>query len=69
MDEGWGGEGDKIKRDTMIGDYENGGLKMAVVRLFARALKSTWIKKYIDTMQNGKYFSTYNCKISVALPF
>ena len=24
----WGGKGDKIKRDTMISDYEHGGLKM-----------------------------------------
>ena len=51
----WGGKGDKIKRDTMISDYEHGGLKMMDVRLFARALKSTWIKKYLDAENHAKW--------------
>ena len=38
----------------MISDYEHGGLKMIDVRLFARALKSTWIKKYLGTENHAK---------------
>ena len=50
-----GGKGDKIKRDTVISDYEHGGLKMIDVGPFARVLKSTWIKKYFDTDNHAKW--------------
>ena len=30
----WNGKGDKIKRDVMISEYEDGGLKMIDIRLF-----------------------------------
>ena len=46
--------GDKIKRDIMIADYDQGGLKMVDVPLFAKSLKSTWIKKYSDQNNRGK---------------
>ena len=36
-----------MKRDIMINDYENGGLKMIDIKLFNRALKSDWIKKIL----------------------
>ena len=41
----WDGKGDKIKRDIMISDYEDGGLKMIDIRLFTQALKLSWVKK------------------------
>ena len=50
-----GGKGDKIKRDIMISDYEHGGLKMIDVGPFARVLKSTWIKKYLETDNHAKW--------------
>ena len=67
----WDGQGDKIKRDTMISDYEQGGLKMVDIKIFSKALKSTWIKKYLDQNNHAKWklFLTCNCKISVVLPF
>ena len=34
----WDGKGDKIKRDIMISDYENGGLKMIDIKVFNRAV-------------------------------
>ena len=52
--EGGGGGVDKIKRDIMIADYDQGGLKMVDVPLFAKSLKSTWIKKYLDQSNRGK---------------
>ena len=39
----------------MISDYEKGGLRMIDVRIFSRALKSTWIKKYLDTHNAAKW--------------
>ena len=51
----WDGKGDKIKRDIMISDYENGGLKMIDIKSFNKALKSTWIKKYLDKDNHGKW--------------
>ena len=44
----WSGRGDKIKRDVMISDYKNGGLRMIDIKSFNKALKSTWVKKYLD---------------------
>ena len=35
----WDGKGDKIKRHTMISDYESGGLKMIGIKSFNKALK------------------------------
>ena len=39
----------------MISDYENGGLRMIDIKLFNNALKLSWIKKYLDTENHGKW--------------
>ena len=46
----WSGMGDKIKRDVMISDYKNGGLRMIDIKSFNKALKSTWVKEYLDNL-------------------
>jgi len=52
----WSDKGDKIKRKVMINDYENGGLRMIdVEESFNKALKSTWVKKYQDQGNQGKW--------------
>ena len=51
----WNGKGDKVKRKLMINDYCDGGLKMIDLFSFNKSLKSTWIKKYLDTSNNGKW--------------
>ena len=51
----WGGRGDKIKRNIMISNYEQGGSKMIDVISFAKALKSNWIKKYLDQNNLAKW--------------
>ena len=51
----WNGKGDKIKRDIMINNYPAGGLKMIDILSFNKALKTTWIKKYLDTDNQGKW--------------
>ena len=54
----WNGKRDKIKRDIIINDYSNGGLKMIDIQSFTKSLKATWIKKYLDEGNQGewKYF-------------
>ena len=51
----WDGKGDKIKRDIMISDYNNGGLRMIDIKLFNKALKSRWMTKYLDLENHGKW--------------
>ena len=50
----WNNKGDKIKRSVMINDYESGGLKMIDIS-FNKSLKTTWIKKYLDESNQGKW--------------
>ena len=46
----WNGKPDKIKRKTIIGLYEDGGLKMPHVLSFCYSLKMTWINKLLDPL-------------------
>ena len=39
----------------MIGDYSDVGLKMIDLESFNKALKSTWVKKYLDQENHGKW--------------
>ena len=39
----------------MISDYCEGGLKMIGLVSFNKSLKTTWIKKYLDSTKNGKW--------------
>ena len=47
----------------MISDYENGGLKMIDIKVFNRALKSSWIKKYLDNENHGKWKLFFDLEI------
>ena len=51
----WNGKGDKIKRDVVIRDYPDGGLKMLDIISFNKALKIVWIEKYLDENSKGKW--------------
>ena len=51
----WNDKGDKIKRNIMINDYSEGGLKMIDIASFNRFLKATWIKKYLDKENCGSW--------------
>ena len=39
----------------MINDYPEGGLKMIDIAPFNKSLKATWIKKYVDSGNRGKW--------------
>lgn len=54
------GKFERVKRNTMIGDLNNGGLKMIDVESHFVALKSSWVAKILnsdaDWAQCGQYF-------------
>jgi len=59
------GKGDKIKRKVMINDFGDGGLKMFDISSVNKSLKTTWIKKYLDDNNKGKwkiFFDTVTLK-------
>ena len=51
---------DKIKRSIMINDYPEGGLKMIDISSFNKSSKATWIKKYLDSGNHGKWKNFFN---------
>ena len=53
----WSGKPDKIKRNVIIGPYEEGGLKMPHLQSFIYSLKMTWINKLLDPMNVSQWKS------------
>ena len=51
----WSDKGDKIKRNVVINDYLEGGIKMIDIFSFNKSLKATWIKKYLDVNNKGSW--------------
>jgi hypothetical protein len=43
----WNNKKDKVKRTTLISDYQNGGLKMLDIKSFVKAQKIIWVKRYL----------------------
>ena len=48
----WNSKPDKIKRSTLIQNYEKGGIKMIHIEKFIMSLKVRWIKKILDSCKN-----------------
>ena len=59
----WNDKGDKIKRNVMINDYPEGGLKMIDITSFNRSLKAIWIKKYLDAENQGSWKSFFDLEL------
>ena len=51
----WDGKGENIKKSIMISDYENGGLRMLDLNSFCKALKLSWVRKYLNDNNSGKW--------------
>ena len=47
----WAGKPPKIKRNTIIGEKKNGGLKMCDFKTVEKALKITWVNRIQDESQ------------------
>jgi hypothetical protein len=44
----WNGKPDKVKRNTLIGDIEKGGLKMIDIESYFISLKASWVSRLAD---------------------
>ena len=49
----WNNKPNKIKRKTLIAEYEKGGLKMLDIQSFLKAQKVMWVKRLISTEQGS----------------
>ena len=45
----WNGKPDKLKRNTLLGDFEKGGLKMIDIESYFISLKASWIGRLADS--------------------
>ena len=59
----WDSKPDKIKRSTLIQNYEKGGIKMINIEKFIMSLKVTWVKKILDSCNNGVLKKNYLKKL------
>ena len=51
----WDNKPDKIKREQMYKSKEDGGLNVPNLKLFVQSIKTSWIKRYIDENNHGKW--------------
>ena len=49
----WDGKPEKIKQNTLIADFEDGGLKMIHLQQFNAYLKISWIKRFFSSLKGG----------------
>ena len=47
----WDGKPEKIKRNTLIAEFEDGGLKMIHLQQFNAYLKITWVKRLFSNLK------------------
>lgn len=51
----WSGRPDKIKRKTLIGNYDDGGLRMCHIPSIVTGLKIAWVKRLLNLDNDGKW--------------
>jgi hypothetical protein len=49
----WDGKPEKIKRNTLKADFEDGGLNMIHLQQFNAYLKISWIKRFFSNLKGG----------------
>ena len=59
----WDSKPAKIKREILTMDYEKGGLKMIDLETFIKSLKICWIKRMIESEDNGILKNIYLSKL------
>ena len=45
----WGEKREKNKRNTLIGDIKEGGMKMIDIKLFVKSIEVSWVKRLMLT--------------------
>ena len=56
----WDGKPDKIERSQLVQSYEDGGLKLTDVNYFLNALNVSWVNRYLDPENKGKWKPFFN---------
>ena len=51
----WNSKIDKIKRNVQINDKKEGGLSVPDIESYAKALKISWIQRYVDEKNTGQW--------------
>ena len=51
----WNGKQDKINRDTMYNKVDEGGLNMTNIYDYKDAIKISWVKRFVDPNNEGKW--------------
>jgi len=51
----WNGKRDRIKRDVLINDFSEGGLKMVHIESFSKSIKMPWLHKLLDPLNHSKW--------------
>ena len=59
----WDDKPDKIKRNTIIQDYENSGLKMIDLNIFIKSIKAGWVKRITNENNDGDWKHIYINKL------
>ena len=59
----WNGKPNKIKKETLMRNIENGGIKMVDLRKFIYSLKASWINRILDN-NKGPWKQIYLSKLT-----
>ena len=51
----WNGKTDKVKRKTLISNYDEGGLRVPQAKIFAKSLKTSWLKRIFDIENTNQW--------------
>ncbi len=60
---------DRIKRKTLIGSKQNGGIKMLDIFCKNKALKASWVPRLINGSINSIFINSYLNKLGINLKF
>jgi hypothetical protein len=61
----WDGKPDKVKRNTMIGNFEMGGLNMIDIESYFASQTASWVSRFVSGEMNNwklipyKYFRQF----------
>lgn len=61
----WNGKPDKIKRNILKQNYENGGIKLTDIEAFLTSIKTSWVKRYLDKENKGKWKYFFDQQLTI----
>ena len=55
----WNSKRDKVKRNTVVKSYEEGGLRMTDMNYYINSINITWVKRLTDPENKGAWKIPY----------